>query len=83
MRRQGGGLADRRLEGAGISARQRRLGQREFARRDGPAATDALEFGQGVIVASEGAGNEARLQVNFGRQGMKWLALAYAKLQPL
>ena len=25
-------------------------------------------------------GRDARLQINFGRQGMKWLALEYAKL---
>ena len=37
--------------------------------------------GSGVIVNSEGAGNDARLQVNFGRNGVKWLALAYAKLE--
>jgi DNA helicase-2/ATP-dependent DNA helicase PcrA len=40
------------------------------------------KFGQGVIVSAEGSGNDARLQINFGRQGMKWLALEYAKLQP-
>ena len=38
------------------------------------------KFGQGVIVDSEGQGTDARLQINFGRQGMKWLALEYAKL---
>ena len=40
------------------------------------------KFGQGVIVDAEGSGPEARLQVNFGHAGMKWLALAYANLQP-
>jgi DNA helicase II / ATP-dependent DNA helicase PcrA len=38
------------------------------------------KFGQGVIVDSEGSGTDARLQINFGKQGMKWLALEYAKL---
>jgi DNA helicase-2/ATP-dependent DNA helicase PcrA len=38
------------------------------------------KFGQGVIVNAEGSGADARLQINFGRQGMKWLALEYAKL---
>jgi DNA helicase-2/ATP-dependent DNA helicase PcrA len=38
------------------------------------------KFGQGVIVDTEGQGTDARLQINFGRQGMKWLALEYAKL---
>jgi DNA helicase-2/ATP-dependent DNA helicase PcrA len=38
------------------------------------------KFGQGVIVNAVGAGNDARLQINFGKQGMKWLALEYAKI---
>jgi DNA helicase-2/ATP-dependent DNA helicase PcrA len=38
------------------------------------------KFGQGVIVNAEGQGPDARVQINFGRQGMKWLALEYAKL---
>ena len=38
------------------------------------------KFGQGVIVDAEGQGADARVQINFGRQGMKWLALEYAKL---
>jgi DNA helicase-2/ATP-dependent DNA helicase PcrA len=42
------------------------------------------KFGVGVIVASEGRGADARVQVNFGgATGMKWLALEYAKLTPL
>jgi DNA helicase-2/ATP-dependent DNA helicase PcrA len=41
------------------------------------------KFGAGVIVNSEGSGQDARVQVNFGRNGMKWLALAYAKLDPV
>ena len=39
------------------------------------------KFGAGVIVDAEGEGNDARVQVNFGRQGVKWLAVAVAKLQ--
>ncbi len=38
------------------------------------------KFGLGVIVAAEGRGSDARVQVNFGAHGMKWLALEYAKL---
>jgi DNA helicase-2/ATP-dependent DNA helicase PcrA len=38
------------------------------------------KFGQGVIVNAEGSGSDARVQVNFGREGIKWLALAVAKL---
>jgi DNA helicase-2/ATP-dependent DNA helicase PcrA len=40
------------------------------------------KFGQGVIVNAEGSGSDARVQVNFGREGIKWLALSVAKLTP-
>jgi len=39
------------------------------------------KFGVGVIVNAEGGGNDARVQVNFGAAGMKWLALSVAKLE--
>ena len=57
-----------------------------------PASTSGLrvgqgvfhnKFGEGVVVTLEGSGDDARAQVNFGRHGMKWLALAIAKLTPL
>ena len=38
------------------------------------------KFGAGVIVDTEGRGADARVQVNFHRNGTKWLALEYAKL---
>ena len=41
------------------------------------------KFGEGVIMTLEGSGDEARAQVNFGRHGMKWLALSVAKLTPV
>ncbi len=41
------------------------------------------KFGEGVIVTLEGGGDDARAQVNFGRHGMKWLALSVAKLTPI
>jgi len=41
------------------------------------------KFGQGIIVNAEGAGSDARVQVNFGREGVKWLALSVAKLTPV
>jgi DNA helicase-2/ATP-dependent DNA helicase PcrA len=41
------------------------------------------KFGEGVILTIEGAGDDARAQVNFGRHGVKWLALAVAKLTPV
>ncbi|OHC65846.1 MAG: DNA helicase II [Rhodocyclales bacterium RIFCSPLOWO2_02_FULL_63_24] len=39
------------------------------------------KFGLGVIVNAEGSGTDARVQVNFGAAGMKWLALSVAKLE--
>jgi len=39
------------------------------------------KFGSGVIIDAEGQGTDARVQVNFGSQGVKWLAVAVAKLQ--
>lgn len=41
------------------------------------------KFGEGVIVTLEGQGADARAQINFGRHGMKWLALGIAKLTPV
>ena len=40
------------------------------------------KFGAGVIVSMQGRGADARVLVNFGRQGMKELALEYARLAP-
>ncbi|MFP5411984.1 MAG: UvrD-helicase domain-containing protein [Gammaproteobacteria bacterium] len=40
-------------------------------------------FGEGVIVGIEGSGEDARVQINFGRQGIKWLALSVARLEPV
>ncbi len=38
-------------------------------------------FGDGVIVSSEGSGSDAKVQINFGAAGMKWLMLSMAKLE--
>ena len=39
------------------------------------------KFGEGVILNLEGNGAHARVQVNFERQGTKWLMLQYANLE--
>ena len=39
------------------------------------------KFGDGVVLAWEGSGSHARVQVNFETAGTKWLVLAYAKLE--
>ncbi|MFM9836237.1 MAG: UvrD-helicase domain-containing protein [Methylophilaceae bacterium] len=41
------------------------------------------KFGNGVVVSYEGNASDMRVQVNFGREGLKWLALEFAKLQTL
>ena len=38
------------------------------------------KFGDGVVVNLEGQGEYARIQINFGDVGSKWLVLAYANL---
>ncbi len=59
-----------------------------YAEPDSPGlrigmTVEHAKFGIGVIVSTEGRGDDARVQVNFGGAGMKWLALAYAKLTPV
>jgi DNA helicase-2/ATP-dependent DNA helicase PcrA len=39
------------------------------------------KFGEGTILTIEGQGPHARVQVNFERQGSKWLMLQYANLE--
>jgi DNA helicase-2/ATP-dependent DNA helicase PcrA len=41
------------------------------------------KFGNGVVVSYEGNTNDMRVQVNFGNEGLKWLALEFAKLDPI
>jgi DNA helicase-2/ATP-dependent DNA helicase PcrA len=40
-------------------------------------------FGEGVILNFEGAGAQARVQVNFAAEGTKWLMLGFAKLEAI
>ncbi len=46
-------------------------------------AVSHIRFGEGVIVAAEGSGADARVQVKFAESGAKWLMLAVAKLTPI
>ena len=41
------------------------------------------KFGEGVVLQMEGEGAQERVQVNFEQVGMKWLMMAYAKLETL
>lgn len=58
------------------------LGYASKAPRPYPIGTGVshARFGDGVVVAYEGEGEEQRIQINFGAQGMKWLMLSLAKL---
>ncbi len=40
-------------------------------------------FGEGTVLQFEGSGASARVQVNFGGEGSKWLVMQYAKLEAL
>ena len=41
------------------------------------------KFGDGVVLNIEGSGSHAKVQVNFEREGAKWLIYAAAKLEAL
>ncbi|MDD1631007.1 MAG: DNA helicase II [Methylococcaceae bacterium] len=41
------------------------------------------KFGEGVVLQMEGSGAQERVQINFKQVGVKWLMLAYAKLEVL
>jgi len=42
-----------------------------------------VKFGEGVVLQIEGEGPQERVQINFKPAGVKWLMLAYAKLDIL
>ena len=58
------------------------LGAHDSGFRIGQTVSHA-RFGQGVIVGLEGSGEDARAQIHFKRDGVKWLALAIAKIEPV
>ena len=41
------------------------------------------KFGQGIVLNYEGAGDSARVQINFDNVGSKWLVLSFANLEVL
>ncbi len=62
----------------------------EVARKEAPAhglrtgqKVFHAKFGEGTVLTLEGAGDDARAQINFPRHGVKWLALSVAKLTPV
>jgi DNA helicase-2/ATP-dependent DNA helicase PcrA len=67
---RGGGVAQPAAPAAASAAGGFRLGQQVVHPK----------FGTGVVLSTEGTGNQARIQVNFESVGAKWLVLAYARL---
>ncbi|HSH54612.1 MAG TPA: UvrD-helicase domain-containing protein [Methylotenera sp.] len=65
-------------QGAGNSANQKNAMPWKIGQQVAHA-----KFGNGVVVSYEGNADDLRVQVNFGREGLKWLALEYAKLNPI
>ncbi|MCS5565950.1 MAG: DNA helicase II, partial [Methylococcales bacterium] len=65
-----------------LASKPRQPGLSDAAFRLGQRVQHA-KFGDGIVLQNEGDGKQARVQVNFERAGMKWLMVAYAKLQPL
>jgi DNA helicase-2/ATP-dependent DNA helicase PcrA len=63
--------------------------QKEVARKEEPTGLRKgqkvfhAKFGEGTVLTLEGAGDDARAQINFPRHGTKWLALSVAKLTPV
>jgi DNA helicase-2/ATP-dependent DNA helicase PcrA len=68
---------------AGFSGNGGGYGGKKTTSRPYPIGTGVAHarFGSGVVVAYEGEGDELRVQINFGKQGMKWLMVSLAKLE--
>ena len=77
--RPGAGYATSRPAGVSMSG-QRFQDDTPGALRLGQRVRHA-KFGDGVVLNLEGQGANARVQVNFERQGTKWLMMGYANLQ--
>jgi len=88
----GGGYSYATNSGAGSAYSTRASGpfNAEIVRKSEPAhglkAGQKVfhnKFGEGTVLTLEGAGDDARAQINFPRHGVKWLALSVAKLTPV
>ena len=83
--RAGGGFEAARRTAPAIEARASAVSVGLKGRSDVAVGTKVFhtKFGEGKVLAVEGAGADARAQVNFPRHGVKWLALSVAKLTPV
>ena len=64
---------------AGSNVGKSSLGQKSGKYRLGQSVRHE-KFGEGVVLQTEGDGEQERVQINFRNAGIKWLMLAYAKL---
>jgi len=75
--------------GAGSTFGSYSVPQKEVVRKEEPTGLRKgqkvfhAKFGEGTVLTLEGAGDDARAQINFPRHGTKWLALSVAKLTPV
>jgi DNA helicase-2/ATP-dependent DNA helicase PcrA len=75
--------------GAGSTFGSYSAPQKEVVRKEEPTGLRKgqkvfhAKFGEGTVFTLEGAGDDARAQINFPRHGTKWLALSVAKLTPV
>ena len=67
---------------AGAGGRAAQIVAHDSGLKIGQAVSHA-RFGQGVVTGLEGSGDDARAQIHFKRDGVKWLALSVAKLNPV
>lgn len=77
-----GGYASGKSASKVSYGRSEQLGEHDSGLRIGQAVSHA-KFGAGVVIGLEGSGGDARAQIQFKRDGAKWLALAVAKLERL
>jgi DNA helicase-2/ATP-dependent DNA helicase PcrA len=78
----GGFASSRPASKPGSEGRAVSLGAHDSGLRIGQTVSHA-RFGQGVVIGLEGSGEDARAQIQFKRDGTKWLALSVAKLEPV
>jgi DNA helicase-2/ATP-dependent DNA helicase PcrA len=58
-----------------------KLGAHDSGFRVGQTVHNA-RFGSGGFLGLEGSGTDARAKIQFKRDGMRWLAISVAKLEP-
>jgi DNA helicase-2/ATP-dependent DNA helicase PcrA len=68
-----------------IQAASRNMGQDRAQEETGLSVGQRVNharFGDGIVINLEGQGAQSRVQVNFEKEGSKWLIASMANLQP-